>query len=90
MLLIGKANSNGVLGACRIISVILTNESGAGLGLSLHSQYNADNQTPIRLVAADDTSAQIFLDGVPFPNGFRIVPDAGTTFYMVVYDILEK
>ena len=89
MLLVGKANSNGVTVACKIKTVILTNESGGTLGLALHPTYNADIQTPIRITAANGTTQQIFIDE-PFPNGFRIVPDANLTLYMVTYEPIPQ
>lgn len=88
MILTGKSNSNGVPAPVKIKAVQITNESGAALGISIHP-WQANLQDPIiRLVAADDVTAQVVYNGIDFPGGFRVVPDNGVTQYLVEYESL--
>ena len=73
-----------------IKNVLCTNESGGSLGVSIYRYKDTGGHRFLRLVTVDDVSAQLFLGGVNFPDGFSVVPDTGMNFFMVEYVALEN
>jgi hypothetical protein len=69
-----------------IKSVTITNETAGGLELSIYRYRDTSGKPFIKIAAAADVTTQILFDGLPFPDGFTIVPEAALTFYIVEYE----
>jgi len=82
----GQANQQDLLNPVIVRSIIITNESGGALGLNLKPYSAAQTNPTVRIVAADDVTNSVSFDGIVFPDGLSIIPDAGLTYYGVEYD----
>jgi hypothetical protein len=68
-----------------IKNIIITNESGGALGLSVFRYRDTGGRKFIRVICANNVTTPIIFEGVSFPDGFTIVPDTNLTFLLVEY-----
>lgn len=74
----------------KIKSVTITNETAGGLELSIYRYRDSSGRAFLKIAAGADVSSQLIYDGLPFPDGITIVPEAGLSFYLVEYDKLDQ
>lgn len=70
----------------KIKTVTITNETAGGLELSIYRYNDTGGKPFIKVAAGADVTSQALFDGIEFPDGFTVVPEATLTFYLVEYE----
>lgn len=73
-----------------IKSVAITNETAGGLELSIYPYQMTSGRAFIKISAGADESAQQIYNGIPFPDGFTVVPETGLTWYLIEYEPITQ
>jgi hypothetical protein len=69
-----------------IKSVLITNETAGGLELSIFRFQDTSGKPFLKIAAGADVTSQAIFNGIPFPDGFTVVPETGLTFYLIEYE----
>lgn len=83
--LIGSSTVNSKAGRTVVRSVTLTASTGDDAEIKLYDYQMSDGDPKIIARALNGETVNIHFNGIEFPGGVLVVPDANTQNYLVEY-----
>lgn len=83
--LIGSTSNKSQLSQAVLQSVTITAGAGGAASVSIYRDNLTSGEPIVKLYSPQGETSQYYFNDVPLPDGFTVVPNANTDFFMVEY-----